>query len=221
MRSLALAALAVLALAVPAAALPLPEPAPRYHWECVPFARAVSGVQIFGDAHTWWKQAEGRYRRGYKPRLGAVMAFIPTGRMTLGHVATVSEVIDDRTLLITHANWSPIGGRRGQVERDVQVIDVSADNDWSAVRVWYGPNAALGGNAWPVHGFIYPDKAPAVVPTLRREAPKLQYANVTRWSGEGRARPSTASAHVERRRDTAPKPTGRLAYLGRDLAKLR
>lgn len=186
-----------------AMALPLTEPAPRYHWECVPFARAVSGVQIFGDARTWWDQAEGRYARGNRPKVGAVMAFIPRGRMVLGHVATVSEIVDDRTLLITHANWSPIGGRRGQVERDVAVIDVSADNDWSVVRVWYGPNAALGGTAWPVHGFIYPARAPEIV------APKLQYASVLGWWPKAR--------HIELR----IRPTGQLAYLGAELRKLK
>ena len=27
--------------------------------QCVPYARQVSGIRIFGDAHTWWDQAEG------------------------------------------------------------------------------------------------------------------------------------------------------------------
>ncbi|MGC8159731.1 hypothetical protein ACP3WZ_24715, partial [Salmonella enterica] len=35
-----------------------------YVGECVPFARAASGIQIYGDAWTWWGQAAGRYRRG-------------------------------------------------------------------------------------------------------------------------------------------------------------
>lgn len=199
-----------LALAAPAAAISFDEPAPRYHWECVPYARAISGVRIFGDAHTWWDQADGRYRRGNTPRPGAVMAFIPHGNMRLGHVATVSEIIDERTLLITHANWSPIGGRRGQIERDVKVIDVSPFNDWTAVRVWYGPNEALGGTAWPVHGFIYPGKKP--VPAKPTTLPKLQYANVLKW-----AEPSGVRAV----RADEPRPTGRLAYLGATLSKLR
>ena len=37
--------------------------APPY-LQCVPYARQVSGIRIFGDAHTWWGQAEGRYARG-------------------------------------------------------------------------------------------------------------------------------------------------------------
>lgn len=127
--------------------------------QCVPFARALTGVTIFGDAHTWWNQAEGKYQRGNTPKVGAVMAFIPHGNMRLGHVAAVRKIVDKRTLLISHANWSTIDGMRGHIEENVRVIDVSDDNDWSRVRVWYTPNSALGGNEWPLHGFIYPDKA--------------------------------------------------------------
>lgn len=124
--------------------------------QCVPYARAVSGIQIYGDAHTWWGQAEGRYSRGFKPRVGAVMAFKPSGNSTLGHVAAVSRIVDKRTILVRHANWSPINGRRGQIEDNVEVVDVSPENDWSEVRVWYAPLQALGGSHWPVQGFIYP-----------------------------------------------------------------
>lgn len=127
--------------------------------QCVPYARQVSGIGIYGDAHTWWGQAEGRFAKGKTPRPGAVMAFKPHGNMRLGHVAAVSRVIDSRTVLIRHANWSPINGRRGQIEDDVRAIDVSPDNDWSEVRVWFAPNQALGGTHWPVHGFIYNRKA--------------------------------------------------------------
>lgn len=127
--------------------------------QCVPYARERSGVQIYGDAHTWWDQAAGRYARGNRPRVGAVMAFRATGSMTLGHVAAVAQVIDDRTVLLDHANWSPIDGRRGQIERGVRAIDVSPANDWSQVRVWYAPLQDLGTTAWPVAGFIYNDRA--------------------------------------------------------------
>jgi len=127
--------------------------------QCVPYARQLSGIQIYGDARTWWDQAAGRYERGDDPRVGAVMTFIPHGSMRLGHVATVSKVVDSRTVLLNHANWSPVNGRRGQIERNVKAIDVSPDNDWSEVRVWYDPIHALGTTAWPVHGFIYPEQA--------------------------------------------------------------
>ncbi|MFV0646073.1 MAG: CHAP domain-containing protein [Sphingomonadaceae bacterium] len=134
--------------------------------QCVPYARALSGIQIFGNARTWWKQAEGRYQRGNTPRKGAVMAFTPHRNMREGHVATVTKVIDSRTVLLDHANWSPINGRRGQIERNVKAIDVSSDNDWSEVRVWYHPLKALGKTPWPVKGFIYNERSGKNGPAL-------------------------------------------------------
>lgn len=128
--------------------------------QCVPYARDVSGIRIFGDAHTWWDQAAGRYARGNRPKAGAVMSFRPFGNMRLGHVAAVSRVIDSRTVLLRHSNWSPIAGRRGQIEDDVRAIDVSAAGDWSEVRVWFAPIQALGTTHWPLNGFIYSGKAP-------------------------------------------------------------
>jgi surface antigen len=124
--------------------------------QCVPYARAVSGVEIRGDAHTWWAQAQGRFERGERPRVGAVLAFKPHGAMRLGHVAAVRKIVDSRTLLVSHANWSTIDGQRGHIEENVRVVDASPGNDWSEVQVWYTPNAALGTTRWPVHGFIYP-----------------------------------------------------------------
>lgn len=126
--------------------------------QCVPYARQVSGIRIYGDALTWWEQAEGRYARGHRPKIGAVMSFRPYGRMELGHVAAVSRIVDSRTVLLRHANWSLIEGRRGQIENDVRAVDVSPGNDWSQVRVWYALIGNLGTTAWPVNGFIYPDK---------------------------------------------------------------
>jgi len=127
--------------------------------QCVPYARALTGVEIRGDAHTWWGQADGRYQRGTAPKAGAVMSFRPHGNMRLGHVAAVRRIVDKRTLIISHANWSTIDGGRGHIEEDVRVVDASEANDWSRVRVWYTPNAALGGTEWPLNGFIYPAKA--------------------------------------------------------------
>jgi len=128
--------------------------------QCVPYARRVSGIAIYGDAHTWWDQATDRYERGFRPRVGAVMALPPHGKMQLGHVAAVSRIIDARTILLRHANWSPIDGARGQIENDVPAVDVSPNNDWSQVRVWFAPLQALGATHWPVQGFIY-NRTPA------------------------------------------------------------
>lgn len=134
--------------------------AAKGYLQCVPFARDESGVDIHGNAKTWWTQAAGDYDRGREPREGAVMAFASSRAMPLGHVAVVSKVINDREILISHANWSPIHGRRGQIERDVRAIDVSSAGDWSLVRVWYAPIGDLGLRANPVNGFIYPNDAP-------------------------------------------------------------
>jgi surface antigen len=127
------------------------------YWQCVPFARLVSGIQIFGDAYTWWKQAVGHYDTGFSPKAGAVLCFKPNGKMSLGHVAVVSQVLTDRVIQITHANWSRIGGTRGQIEKDVTVIDVSPAGDWSTVKVWYDPVRDLGSTTYPTYGFIYQD----------------------------------------------------------------
>ena len=132
--------------------------------QCVPYARAVSGIAIYGDARTWWDQAEGRYARGYRPKVGAVMTFRPYGKMELGHVAAVSRIVDSRTVLLRHANWSPINGRRGQIEDNVEAVDVSPENDWSEVRVWFAPIEGLGSTHWPVQGFIYPAGTKKVAP---------------------------------------------------------
>jgi surface antigen len=142
--------------------------------QCVPYARQVTGIQIRGDAWTWWDQADGRYARGFWPKVGAVMALKPHGNSHLGHVAAVSRIIDSRTILIRHSNWSPINGRRGQIEDNVRVIDVSDTNDWSAVRVWYAPIQALGGSVWPVQGFIYSGKPPRISAATAQTAAKTR-----------------------------------------------
>ncbi|HEY2658487.1 MAG TPA: CHAP domain-containing protein [Caulobacteraceae bacterium] len=123
--------------------------------QCAPFARMISGIEIFGDAWTWWQKAAGRYAQGFTPKSGAVLVFKPTGVMNKGHVAVVSRVLTDRVIQVTHANWSVIDGSRGQVEKDVTVVDVSHAGDWSQVKVWYDPARDLGSTVYPTYGFIY------------------------------------------------------------------
>jgi surface antigen len=125
------------------------------YWQCVPFARMISGIQIFGDAWTWWQQAAGKYAQGFTPTAGAVLVFKPHGVMNKGHVAVVSQVLTDRVIQVTQANWSLIAGTRGQVERDVTVVDVSPAGDWSQVKVWYDPVGDVGATVYPTYGFIY------------------------------------------------------------------
>jgi surface antigen len=151
------ALLGSLAVAAVVSLVPAGGAAADTYWQCVPFARLISGIQIFGDAYTWWRQAIGKYETGFQPRAGAVLCFKPTERMRLGHVAVVSQVLTDRIIQITHANWSPIDGSRGKIEKDVTLVDVSPAGDWSAVKVWYDPSRDLGGSTYPTYGFIYPD----------------------------------------------------------------
>ena len=116
---------------------------------CVPFARNASGIEIYGNAKTWWGQAKGLFDRGQNPEPGAVMAFSATRSNPLGHVAVVSKVEDSRRIEVNHANW-----HRNKVSLGMAVIDVSEDNDWSAVRLESNPGAF--GRVYPVTGFILP-----------------------------------------------------------------
>lgn len=122
------------------------------YWQCVTFARMFSGINIFGDAWTWWNQATDRFRTGRAPETGSVLVFRPEGRMNRGHVAVVSDILTNRVIRVTHANW---GGSRGRVEENVTVVDVSGQNDWSRVKVWYAPIRDLGSTVYPTYGFIY------------------------------------------------------------------
>jgi surface antigen len=132
---------------------------------CVPFARAASGIELKGNAVNWWDAAAGVYERGSRPEVGAVLNFRATGGMRLGHVAVVTDVISGREIEIDHANWGRWGGK-GNVSRGVRVIDVSAANDWSEVRVELGHSGEFG-SAYPTYGFIYdrPDNGTMVANT--------------------------------------------------------
>ena len=116
---------------------------------CVPFARTASGVEIRGNANTWWSAAAGEFERSKKPHVGAVMAFAATRGMPMGHVAVVSKVISPREIKIDHANW-----HRNQVSLGMSVIDVSDKNDWSRVKVESNPGQY--GSVYPINGFILP-----------------------------------------------------------------
>ncbi|MBM7407357.1 MULTISPECIES: CHAP domain-containing protein [Sphingomonas] len=131
-------------------------PAQARFWQCAPYAREISGIDIHGNANTWWNQAAGKYERGNTPKEGAVLSFEASRRMRMGHVAMVSKVVSDREVLLTHANWS----RRGGIERDVRAVDVSPAGDWSEVRVWFGPVGGLGTSSYVTKGFIYSGRAP-------------------------------------------------------------
>lgn len=115
---------------------------------CVPFAREVSGINIQGNAKTWWQKATNLYPKGQRPVVGAVLNFRATRGMPMGHVAVVSRIVSERRILVDHANW-----HRNKVSLDMAVVDVSPANDWSRVRVETLPNTL--GSVYPTYGFIY------------------------------------------------------------------
>ncbi len=134
--------------------------------DCVPFARVLSGVRLRGAAADWWSEAEGRYARSDTPVVGSVLVFRRTGRLPSGHLAVVSRVLGRREILVTQANWV-----RHRVSEDQPVIDISAGNDWSEVRVWWPPSGAMGVSDYPTYGFIRPDR-PASHDQLIAETPR-------------------------------------------------
>ena len=179
------------------------------YWECVTFARMFSGIQIFGDAATWWNKASGAYSRGATPQAGSVLVFKANGVMGHGHVAVVSQVLTDRVIQVTHDNWSIIEGNRGKVEKDVTVVDVSPKGDWSQVKVWYDPIRDLGSTVYPTYGFIYQKAQDAAKNAAQSMAAAAAQAAVSQMASAGQS-PSSASAQVMAR---AAESTDRIAAL--------
>jgi len=124
----------------------------RAQRQCVPFAREQSGIEIYGNANTWWSQAAGRYPRSSSPAPGSVLVMRGYNDARRGHVAVVTQIVSSRVILVDHANWL----NRGEISVNVPVADVSPNNDWSEVRVWYIPNRQWGARTYQAHGFIHP-----------------------------------------------------------------
>lgn len=122
------------------------------HLSCVPFARMWSGIKLAGNAYTWWAHAKGHYERSSDPEIGAVMVFSRTRHLRSGHVAVVRRVINSREIRVDHANW----GNGGKIYLNARIIDVSAKNDWSRVRVWNTPLNTMGSRVYSISGFILP-----------------------------------------------------------------
>jgi surface antigen len=118
---------------------------------CAPFARALTGLALAGDAADWWDAASGRYARSATPAVGSVLVFRRAGRLPYGHVSVVSRVLDERHIHVIQANWTP-----DELDEDQLIVDVSPDNDWTEVRVWYPPADQLGTHTYAAYGFILP-----------------------------------------------------------------
>jgi hypothetical protein len=127
---------------------------PSQPMQCVPYARAHSGVSIFGDAYTWWDKSDGQYAHRAAPKLRSVMMLTGYAGPNRAHLAVVSSLISVREIRIDHANWS----NDGAVYIDDPVVDVSPDNDWSEVRIWNIRSKSWGTKTYIVRGFIGPDR---------------------------------------------------------------
>lgn len=174
------------------------------HWggglQCVAFVREETRVQLIGNAANWWNAAAGIYDRGNVPQPGAVLVFRGTGRMRLGHVAVVRDVVGPREIEIDHAHWAG-----GGVYRGVSVIDVSRENDWTDVRVAIRPGAKYG-SAYPTYGFIYDRTPQPRLQTAQATASppaRVQLASATD-PAPARVQPASAPARVQFTIEPAP-----------------
>lgn len=178
--------------------------------QCVPFARRESGLRIYGHAATWWQSAHGIYRRSKVPAVGAVMVFRSSRRNPYGHLAVVRDILDDRRIIVDHANWL----NRGRVHRATPVVDVSRANDWSAVRVWYTPGERIGAHTFPVSGFVHSEQVQpgALFRTVAR-------TNVRQWPSRSARRIARLprQATVEFLERVTGRPWFRVGRNGREL----
>jgi surface antigen len=120
--------------------------------QCVPFVREATGIDIRGNANRWWDLAKGHFLRSRRPEEGAILVMRGWQTDRHGHVAVVKEILDDRTIVIDHANWL----NDGKIYLNAPVRDESLKNDWSKVRVWYTPGEQWGHRVYAAKGFIYP-----------------------------------------------------------------
>jgi len=117
---------------------------------CVEYARMRSGLAVFGDAKTWWTRAKDLYARASRPVEEAVMVFAGSKRLKRGHVAVVTAIVSPREISVDQANWQ----NKGEIDHATPVLDVSAANDWSRVRVWDIPSGTFGSRVYRISGFI-------------------------------------------------------------------
>ncbi|HWA89753.1 MAG TPA: CHAP domain-containing protein [Rhizomicrobium sp.] len=123
---------------------------PAQHLFCVQYARLRSGLAIFGDAKLWWSRAKDLYDEFAQPAVDAVMVFSGSKRIRRGHVAVVTDIVSPREIIVDHANWQ----NHGEIDHDTPVLDVSAKNDWSKVRVWDINSNQWGAHVYRISGFI-------------------------------------------------------------------
>jgi hypothetical protein len=131
----------------------LPQPSietPLHKLFCVEYARARSGLAVFGDAKYWWARAKSLYSRAAAPMENTVMVFSGSKRLKRGHVAVVTHIVSKREIRVDQANWQ----NHGEIDLATPVLDVSTKNDWSKVRVWDMRSNGFGAHVYAVSGFI-------------------------------------------------------------------
>ena len=128
---------------------------------CALFARAETGVALYGAAGGWWDEADGRYERGHVPAVGGILVFKRTRQIPSGHVAVVTRIISTHEILVDHANWY-----HGTVSRSMSVIDTSPGRDWTTVAVMNPPSGTHGSD-YPTYGFVYPGARPGEIVEAR------------------------------------------------------
>ena len=136
-------------------------PNPSVAANCALYARAETGVALFGSAGGWWDAAAGRYERGQVPAVGSILVFRRTQRIASGHVAVVAKVVGANEILVNHANWY-----RGTVSRGMSVIDTSPGHDWTSVAVLDWGSGKYGSD-YPAYGFVYPGTGPREIVEAR------------------------------------------------------
>lgn len=156
--------------------------------QCVTFVREETGVQLGGNAVNWWGEADGLYARGNAPEEGAVLSFRGIRRMRLGHVAVVSRIVGPREIEVEHAHWAGNG-----IRRDVSVIDVSPDNDWTAVRVELA-RAGTYGSVYATNGFIFDRPPEAKVQLVTTTTPGTDTQPERDAAAENQDEPAEADA---------------------------
>ena len=143
--------------ALPSVALPeLPSPSvetPLHKLFCVEYARARSGLAVFGDAKFWWARAKNLYARMTRPMENTVMVFSGSSRLKKGHVAVVTDIVSKREIRVDQANWQ----NHGEIDHSTPILDVSSKNDWSKVRVWDMKSQTFGSHIYSISGFIAKD----------------------------------------------------------------
>lgn len=122
--------------------------------QCVPYAREQSGVEIYGDAYSWWDKASPRYKRGSRPEVGAVLVLARTKSLPHGHVAVVTDIFSARQIAVTHSNWGNNRKNRRIAYEFMRVEDISPANDWTRLRFW-NHEANCFGLPYAAKGFIY------------------------------------------------------------------